>query len=103
MKKLLLVFATLALAVASAKTYRMTLFEESTLAGTQLKAGEYKVEVAGDKLTVTNGRKSAQANVTVENAKEKFSSTSVRFASDAGKSQIKEIRLGGTNMKVMVN
>ena len=103
MKKLLLVFATLALVVASAKTYRVTIYEPSVLSGTDLKPGDYKVDFAGDKVTLTAGRASAQASVTVENAKEKFTNTSIRYSNGDGKYQIKEIRLGGTNMKLVVN
>ncbi|HWQ57061.1 MAG TPA: hypothetical protein VN442_25470 [Bryobacteraceae bacterium] len=103
MKRLLLVFVTLALAVASAKTYRVTLFEHSVLAGTQLKPGDYKLEVKDSKVVITNGRQSAEAPVTVENANEKFASTSVRYNNGDGQYKIKEIRLGGTTMKLVVN
>jgi len=44
MKKILLSFATVALAVASAaNSYRVTLFQPAVLNGTELKAGDYKV------------------------------------------------------------
>ena len=74
-KRVLLTFVTLALVIASAKSYRVTLFQPAVLAGTELKAGEYKMDVTGDKGTLTNGRSTAQAGVTVENGNEKFSST----------------------------
>ena len=103
MKKVLLIFATAALALASAKSYSLTLFEPSVLSGTELKPGEYKVDVAGDKLTITGGRQTAQANVTVETADQKFGATTVRYMNGDGKYRIKEIRLGGTKMRVVVN
>lgn len=102
-RKVLLTFATLALAIASAKSYRLTLFQPSLISSTELTPGNYKVEVTGDKMTITDGRKSAQANITVENAKEKFASTTVRYSNGDGKYRIQEIRLGGTNMKLVVN
>jgi hypothetical protein len=102
-KRVLLTFVTLALAIASAKSYRVTLFQPSVLAGTELKAGEYKMDVTGDKVTLTNGRGSAQASVKVEKANEKFSSTTVRYSNGDGKLKIQEIRIGGTNMRLVVN
>jgi len=103
MKRVLLTFATVALAIASAKTYRVTLYQPSTLAGTELKAGDYKLDVTGDKVTLTDGHKKAEANVTVDNVKEKFTTTTERYSNGDGEYRIKEIRVGGTNMKLVVN
>ena len=44
-RKVLIVFTTLAVAMASAATYRVKLLEPTRVSGTTLKAGEYKVEV----------------------------------------------------------
>lgn len=102
-KKLLVVFALLGLAVASAKQYSLTLFQPSVLGATELKAGDYKVEVTGDKVVIKSGKVTGEAAVKVETGNEKFRSTSVRYANGDGKYQIQEIRLGGTNMKLIVN
>ena len=51
-KRLLVVFALLGLAVASAKQYSLTLFQPSVLGSTEFKAGDYKVEVTGDKVVI---------------------------------------------------
>jgi len=102
-KRLLLAFVTLALAAASAKTYRVTIFEPALLGSAELKPGDYKVEVTGDKMVITSGRKSVEASVTVENGKEKFASTTVRYSNGDGKYRIQEIRLGGTSTKLVVN
>lgn len=102
MKKILLSFATLALAVASAaQSHRVTLFQPSFVNGTELKPGEYKVTVEGDKATLTSGKTSVSANVKTESADSKFSSTTVRYANGDGKYKVQEIRLGGTNTKVV--
>ena len=101
-KKFLLVFATLALAAASAKTYDVTLFQAATLNGKQLKAGDYKVELAGDKVVLRKSGQSTEAPVKVEQGAQKFSSTSVRYANANGANRIEEIRLGGTNTKLVV-
>jgi hypothetical protein len=102
MKKILLSFATVALAVASAaQTHRVTLFQPSVVAGTELKPGEYKVTVEGDKATLTSGKTSVSANVKTETADSKFSSTTVRYSNGDGKYTVQEIRLGGTTTKVV--
>ncbi len=102
MKKIVLGFATLALAIASAATnYKVTLFQNSTIGGTELKPGEYKLEVNDNKVVVKSGKKTIEADVKVETANEKFGATSVRYNTADGKNQVQEIRLGGTNTKLV--
>jgi hypothetical protein len=55
--KLMLSFGTLALAVASAaSTYHFSIFQPSIFAGKELKPGDYKLEVNGDKAIVKMGK-----------------------------------------------
>lgn len=100
-KNVLLGFSSVALAVASAAgSYSVTFYEPATINGTELKAGSYKLEVEGNTAMIRqNGEKKTviQAPVKVEQENQKFSTTSVR----RNGSQIDEIRLGGTNMKVV--
>ncbi len=102
MKRWTLLFLVLALATAGAKTYRLTLFETSQLAGAELEPGEYKVEVKDNKAIVTNGSRSVEAPVKVETNGRKFASTSVRYESGDGKYEIQEICLGGTRMRLLI-
>lgn len=102
-KKFVISFAVLALAVASAKTYSVTLFETSVVAGTELKPGDYKVDVKDAKVVISNGKQSIEAPVKVETADKKFGSTSVRYTNGNGKLAIQEIRLGGTKQKLLFN
>lgn len=102
MKKILLSFATLALAVASAApSYRITLFQPSLVNGTELKPGEYKVTLDGNKAKITSGKTTVEADVKTETADSKFSSTTVRYRNGDGKYRVQEIRLGGTTTKVV--
>ena len=102
MKKILLSFATLALAVASAATsYRITLFQPATVNGTELKPGEYKVTLKENKAVLTSGKTSVEADVKTESADTKFNSTTVRYRTADGKYQVEEIHLGGTNTKLL--
>jgi hypothetical protein len=103
MNKLFVVFALLAMAVAEAKSYRMTLYEKSVLGSTELTPGQYTVEVKDSNVIVKNGRTEAQAPVKVENESSKFPTTTVRYSNGDGHYKITEIRLGGTNMKLVVN
>jgi hypothetical protein len=101
--KLLLVFGTLALALASAKTYNLTLLKPAVVAGQELKAGDYKIAVDDTKVVLTKGKVSVESPVKVEKADSKFSSTAVRYANDGGKFRVEEIRLGGTNLRLVFN
>lgn len=103
MKKILFGFTTLALAIASAATYRVTLFQPSIIAGTELKPGDYKIEVKDNKAVVKGGKSVVEADVRVETADQKFGATSVRYTNADGKMKVQEIRLGGTNSKIVFN
>jgi lipopolysaccharide export system protein LptA len=102
-KRILIAFLFIALAVVSAKNYSVTLYQPSVVAGTELKAGDYKLNLDSDKVVITNGKQSVQSQVKVEQGDSKFGSTTVRYANDEGKYRIQEIRLGGTNMKLVFN
>src|SRR5258707_8159481 len=103
-RKFLLSFAIFAFSVvASAKSYSLTLFQKSTVGGAELQPGEYKLDLTESKVTLRNGKKSAEAAVTVETADEKFGATSVRYQNGDGKYRIQEIRLGGTKTKLVFN
>jgi len=102
-KKLILVFMTLALAIASADTYSITLFQPSVVSGTELKPGDYKLTVEDGKAIISKGKAKVEAAVKMETADSKFSSTSVRYSNGDGKYRVQEIRLGGTNTKIVFN
>jgi len=103
MLRIAIALLTVALSIASAKSYTVNLFQPAVLAGTELKTGEYKLELDGDKIQLKNGKVLVEANVKVENAPERNRSTSMRLEDEGGRLHVKEIRLGGTNMKLVVN
>jgi hypothetical protein len=103
-KKILVLCALLGLAaVASAKSYSITLFELSLIGGTELKPGDYILELKDEKVVLRKGKQMGQAAVKVETADSKFPSTTVRYSNGDGKYRIQEIHLGGTNMRLVVN
>ena len=102
MKKFVVFLMAAAMSIAAAaESYKVTLFQESIVNGTTLKPGDYKVVVADNKATISAGKNKVEAPVTVETADSKFSSTSVRYQNGDGKYRLKEIRLGGTSMKLV--
>lgn len=101
-RKLALSFSAFALAIASAaSTYTVTLYQPSIVNGTELKPGDYKVEVKDNTVTISKGKQSVQSPVKTETAESKFSSTSVRYLNGDGKYRLQEIRIGGTNTKLV--
>lgn len=97
-KKTIIAFATLALAVAmAASSYHVTFFQPVVVNGQTLKAGDYKVQFSADKATIQQGKTVAEVPVKVENGSDKFSETSVRMNGQ----KIEEIRLGGTHTKLV--
>jgi hypothetical protein len=68
---------------------------------TQLRPGEYQVEVADQKAVFRNGKIEGQAPVKVEATDVKYGSTTVRFSNGDGKMHIQEIHLGGTKTKLV--
>jgi len=94
MKKLFVLFTTMALAVAFAATatkYHVTLTQTSVVNGTELKAGDYKVEVEGDKATFKQGKTTVETPVKVQEAPQKNFTNEIRYEGD----KVQEIRIGG--------
>ena len=104
MNKLLVVcFATVGLALASAETHNLKLLQKSQLGTTELNPGEYRMELSGDKMTIKGGKTKVEATVKVEASATKYNTNSILYKSDGGKYAIQEIHVGGTKTKVVVN
>jgi hypothetical protein len=99
-KKLLIGFAALGIGVASAASdYKVELPQATHVGATELKAGTYKVEMQGDKAVFKSGKEVvAQAPAKVEDAKQKYSLTSV----STNASKLESISIGGTTMKIVL-
>lgn len=100
MKKTLAVLFAIGISVAyAASSYSVTLSKPTTINGTELKAGDCKVEIQGDKVVIKQGKTSVESNVSVENAAQKYVFTSVGYDADRA-NEVHDIRLGGTNVKL---
>ncbi len=63
MNKILLLCATLTMAIATASTHRIVFYENATLNGKELNAGEYKMKIDGDKISLKKGKTAVDAAV----------------------------------------
>ena len=100
MKKFAFLFSTLALASAfAASSYHVTLFNDGSLAGKDLKQGDYKVELTDNSVVLKRNKDVAQAPAKIETNDTKFQHTIVRYSD---KHEIQEICLGGTNKKIII-
>lgn len=96
--KLTLCLATLAVGIASAATsYSITLVDPISAGDTQLKPGQYKVEVEGNQAIFKQGKTSITIPVAVEKNATKFRYTSVETVG----SKLQAIDLGGTSTKLV--
>jgi hypothetical protein len=82
-------------------SYHVNLYRPTIVNGTELKAGEVKVEIQDNKAIFKQGKTTAETTVKVENGSQKFLSTSVGYGGDASPNDIQEIRLGGTSTKLL--
>jgi hypothetical protein len=101
-------FGILALAGASAGTvsapggsYEVTFLRPCVIHGIQFQAGEYRLHLSADKVTISKGKTSVDVPVKVETGEQKFEGNAVRYLEGAGKAVISEIRLGGTRKKLL--
>ena len=86
---------------ASGKSYTVTITDPVMAGATELKPGEYKLNVDNDKAVIHNGKVSAENPVKLETADLKYGTTSLVLVQGDGKMRIREIHLGGTKTKLV--
>ena len=90
--------ATLAIGIASAaSSYSVKFYQSVQIGATELKPGDYKVEMQGDKAVFKSGKNVVEVPATLEKGDKKYNFTSFTSAD----SKVNEIDLGGTNMKIV--
>jgi len=93
-----LALATLALAAASAASHYTLNLDSTQFAGDkELKAGEYKVEVSGDKAIFKSGKTVIEVPAALQKGDHKYSLTTYQSIDK----KIQEIDLGGTTSKIV--
>jgi hypothetical protein len=102
--KLLVLFAGVGLSIASAaKTYHIAVPDNTEMAGTQLKAGDYSVKVNGTTATLINDANNSRVEATgvVQSSDKKFSQTELEMTTGSnGINHVSAIDLGGTSTKL---
>src|ERR1700689_3143962 len=97
-KNILLGFASLALAVASAaSSYNVTFYQPVMINGSELKEGDYKLELKDKTAVIKQGKTVTEVPVTIETDGQKYNRTAVRLNG----MQVEEIHIGGTNKRVV--
>ena len=103
MLRIVVLFMTLALSIASAKTYKVNIFMPMNLAGTELKVGAFSLDLNGDTMVVRQGKTTVEAKVKVATSEDRHSVTKILCSDENGKYTIKTIYLGGTNMDLVID
>src|SRR5580704_8237991 len=99
MKKIMFAVATFALtALAASNTFHVTFDGPAWIGGTEVKAGDYRVQVEGDKAILKSGKNVIEAPAKLETADHKFQSTGVVLDS---KQKVQEIQIGGTKDRIV--
>jgi hypothetical protein len=96
------VLAAFTLSLAIAKTYTISFASPMKVGSVQLKAGEYRLSVDGNKATFTEV-KSHQAFTTdtkVESVDKSFDNTRMDTTTDGGATTVKDIQVGGSKIKL---
>ena len=93
-------FGLLAVGLLSAgeANYRVSLHQDANVDGKQVKAGDYKIQVKDNMAVMKRGKETIEVPVRTENSGSKFSSTQIQYA---GNNTVQEIRIGGTNTKLV--
>ena len=85
------------LAFAAGDTYKVDILDNTTVAGKQVKAGSYKIQVENNTAVMKKGKDRIEVPAHSEKAESKYSGTQVQYVDNA----IHEIHVGGTNTKIV--
>lgn len=99
MKKIMLAVATLALtALAASNTFHVTFDSAAWIGGTQVKPGDYKVQIEGDKAILKSGKTVIEAPAKLETVEHKYAASGVVVDSNQ---KVREIQIGGTKDRIV--
>jgi|SRR5689334_5212671 hypothetical protein len=108
LKRIVIALAIFALAAsagsvpAKVTSFTVNLMQKATIQGQELKAGEYRVTINGEKASFLKGKQAVEVPVKVETVEQKFDNTAVRYTGTE-KVTITEIRVGGSKTKLLFN
>jgi len=97
------VLALVTLSLANAKTYSISFSNPIKVGSVQLKAGDYKLQVEGNKATFTNVKSHETFSTDaakVESVDKSYENTRVDTSTDNGATVAKDIEVGGSKIKI---
>jgi hypothetical protein len=104
LRKLLVLTLVLGVSIALAKTYTINIARPAQVGTAELKPGQYSLKVEGNKVVLTSrtDRNTVELEAKkVETAERKFDNTAIVFREAEGKTTIRSIALGGSNLRVI--
>jgi hypothetical protein len=102
MKKLIFFALVLALtAFAASKTFHVTFDHDGWVGATEIKAGDYKVTVDGDKAVLKSGKNVVEVPAKLETADHQYQVSGVVMKTGSDKPQIQEIQIGDSKNRIV--
>jgi hypothetical protein len=103
LQKIALAFSVFALGVAMAASgHKVTVYDPVWVGATELKPGDYQVQVENGKAVFKNNKNSVEVPAKMETAKAKYPFTALNTDTSSGKAKLSEIQIGGTNMRIVI-
>ena len=103
LNRIALAFSVFTLGVAlAASSHKVTVYNSVWVGNTELKPGEYNVQVDNGKAVFKSKKNTVEVPAKMENANSKFQFTALNTDNTGGKAKLNEIDLGGTNMKIVI-
>lgn len=97
------VFAALALGVATAASnYSLNLDSKVWVGDKELKAGDYKVTINGDKAVIKSGKNVVEVPAKVETSPNKYTVSTINTKTEGGKVMLREIHVGGSSTRIIL-
>lgn len=91
------------LSIAASKSYTLALYQDGILAGKQVTHGQYKLVVDESKAVIKGGKTNVEFPISVSTEDKAWDTTSVVYQAVEGGKKIREIRLGGTKLRIVVS
>jgi len=102
MKKLIFLALILAVvAFAASKTFHVTFDHDGWIGATEVKAGDYKVTVDGDKAVLKFGKKVIEVPAKLETVERNYQVSAVVMKPVGNRQQITEIQIGESKYRIV--
>src|ERR1700675_4709038 len=86
-------------ALIAGNNYQVSLYQPTSVNGTELKRGDVRLELSDTKAVLKQGKTMVEASVKIETAAQKYPRTQVGYKE--GNHEIRDISLGGTTTRLL--